>query len=178
MQNGVFIYGIANAALSSGTPVVFAKNGRLGFLASSVRYKTDIKNMGDASDKLMQLRPVTFRYKNDDTGATQHGLIAEEVEKVYPNLVIRDEDGKPKTVAYQELPALLLNEVQKQARENQRLAGQLAQKDQQIVTLQREIGALAQKVTQIDALTARLNASAEQAKFSASPDARLSGSHS
>jgi len=92
-------------------------------------------------------------------------LIAEEVEKGYPNLGLRDEDGKPKTVAYQELPAMLLNEVQKQERENQRLAGQLAQKDQQIVALQRQLGALAQKVAQIHALTARLNAKAQQVNF-------------
>jgi hypothetical protein len=98
----------------------------VGVLPSSPHYKRDIHDMGDmgdASDKLMKLRPVSFRYKADPTGTQQHGLIAEEVAKVYPELVVNGADGKTQTVAYHLLPAMLLNEMQKQAH-------QLAQKDQ------------------------------------------------
>lgn len=158
-QTGAFIAGISSDKLSAGTPVVVTGAGRLGVLSSSARYKRDIRDMGAASDKLMKLRPVTFRYKADPTGAQQYGLIAEEVAKVYPELVIRGDDGKPETVAYHLLPAMLLNEAQKQAHE-------LSQKDEQIATLQREVSALKQKVTQIDALSARLDALELQARTS------------
>ena len=87
--------------------------GHVGCVKSSARYKRNIRDMGDASDKLMMLRPVTFHYKEDSTGTEQYGLIAEEVEKIYPELVIDDTDGGAETVAYQVLPAMLLNEVQK-----------------------------------------------------------------
>jgi hypothetical protein len=88
--------------------------------------------MGAASDKLMELWPVSFCYKADPTATRQYGLIAEEVAEVYPELVVRDADGKPETVAYQALPAMLLNEVQKQSR-------WLAQKEVEIATLKREV---------------------------------------
>jgi transposase len=88
--------------------------------------------MADSSDKLMQLRPVSFLYKADESGARQYGLIAEEVEKVYPELVVHDADGKAETVAYHLLPPMLLNEVQK-------LARQLDQKDEQIAALERQV---------------------------------------
>jgi hypothetical protein len=122
--------------------------------------------MGDASDKLMKLRPVTFSYKSDPTGSRQYGLIAEEVAKVYPELVIEGSDGRPETIAYQMLPAMLLNEVQKQARTDERLARELARKDAQIAALQREVGALKQATSQVDALAARLNALEQQAHAS------------
>jgi hypothetical protein len=85
--------------------------------------------MAYASDKLMKLRPAAFRYKADPSNTQQYGLIAAEVARVYPELVISDADGKPETVAYHLLPAMLLNEVQK-------LARQLAQKDLEKAALQ------------------------------------------
>jgi hypothetical protein len=88
--------------------------GQLGTLTSSIRYKRDVHDMGDASDRLMKLRPVTFRYKADPT-TQQYGLIAEEVAKVYSELVVDGADGKPQTVAYHLLPAMLLNELKKQS---------------------------------------------------------------
>ena len=91
--------------------------------------------MGTASDKLMKLRPVIFQYKEDSTGTAEYGLIAEEVEKVYPELVIDGNDGRAQTVAYQELPAMLLNEVQKERRVDQRMARELAQEDTQIAAM-------------------------------------------
>ena len=85
---------------------------------SSARYKRDIRDMGGRSGGLLKLRPVTFRYKSDPTGALQYGLVAEEVAKVYPELVSYGFDGKPMTVHYLMLSAMLLNELQKQASEN------------------------------------------------------------
>ena len=96
-------------------------SGKLGTTTSSARFKQDVRDMGDASDVLMKLRPVTFRYREDAVGAeeaktTQYGLIAEEVAEVAPELVAPDLEGKPYSVKYHELPALLLNEVQEQQR--------------------------------------------------------------
>ena len=73
--------------------------------------------MAASTDSLMNLRPVTFRYlQYGDKATRQYGLIAEEVAKVYPEMVVRNEDGKPETVMYQFLAPMLLNEVQKQRR--------------------------------------------------------------
>lgn len=143
-------------------PVVVNINGRLGFLGSSARYKRDIRDMGDASAGLLRLRPVSFRYKQDAKGTLQYGLIAEEVARVYPELVTYGADGKVETVAYHLLPAMLLNEMQRQVRENQR-------KDAQIVALQKQIESLQKKTARIDTLTARLNALEQQARR-AGPD--------
>jgi len=92
---------------------------------SSARYKHDIHGMDDASSNLMKLRPVTFRYKQDPQGDRQYGLIAEEVARVYPELVSYDTDGKVVTVRYHEMVAMLLNELQKQSVEKQRQAEQI-----------------------------------------------------
>ena len=87
-------------------------------MTSSRRVKEDIREIAEESDGLMRLRPVAFRYKPqiDPTGLTQYGLIAEEVADVYPDLVVYDRDGRPETVRYHLVNALLLNEVQKQHR--------------------------------------------------------------
>jgi hypothetical protein len=94
--------------------VYVTSTGQLGTLVSSERYKTDIATMPALSGKLAQLRPVTFRYRTDPKGVQQYGLIAEEVDKVYPELVIRDDTGKIQGVHYEELAPMLLNEFQKQ----------------------------------------------------------------
>ncbi len=97
--------------------------------ASSLRFKKDVENMGTTSNLLLNLRPVTFRYKADPEGAspTHFGLIAEEVVKVSPDLVLRDHDGKPSGVRYEELSSLLLNEFQKEHSEVAALAQKAAQ---------------------------------------------------
>jgi hypothetical protein len=91
-------------------------NGQLGTLSSSARFKDDIADMGEDSDALMSLRPVTFHYKSDQDPAgrtLQYGLVAEEVEQVYPGLVAHSPDGQVETVLYHFLPPMLLNEMQK-----------------------------------------------------------------
>jgi len=94
--------------------VVVSSTGQPGIVTSSARYKYDIRDIGGASTGLMQLRPVSFRYKNDPSATLQYGLVAEEVARMYPELVTRDTDGKLQSVRYLEITALLLNELQKQ----------------------------------------------------------------
>lgn len=111
-----FIAGIRNQTVTGGAQVLVSSTGQLGALSSSRRYKDDINTIGNVGDELQKLRPVTFRYKQaDEEGKKplQYGLIAEEVDAVMPQLVIRNQDGSPETVAYQYLPTLLLSEYQK-----------------------------------------------------------------
>jgi polyhydroxyalkanoate synthesis regulator phasin len=138
--------------------------GRLGIQVSSARFKRDIRDMGEASGRLMKLRPVTFRYKEDPAGTRQYGLIAEEVERVYPELVTRGDDGKVEGVRYDLLPALLLNEMKRQDRQDRQKDAQIAALQQQVVAEQKQIGALQTATARIDRLTARLNALEEQAR--------------
>ena len=125
------IAGISGATSSGGVAVLVNASGVLGTTTSSARFKQDVRDMGDASDVLMKLRPVVFRYREDVVGAedskqTQYGLIAEEVEQVAPELVAPDLEGKPYSVKYHELPALLLNELQQQRQEIAALRERLA----------------------------------------------------
>ncbi len=111
-----YIAGIGNSVVPGGTPVVVNQTtGQLGYAGSSERYKADVHSLGTATDRLSQLRPVSFHIRTDPNGALQYGLIAEEVVKVYPELVIRDEDGTIQGVRYDELAPLLVNELQRQA---------------------------------------------------------------
>jgi hypothetical protein len=111
----MFVAGVLNSGVT-GSAVLISGTGQLGIATSSARFKEDVANMGDASSALFKLRPVTFHYKGHADDPTQYGLIAEEVEKVLPELVMKDSDGQPQTVLYHEMPAMLLNELQKQQR--------------------------------------------------------------
>jgi hypothetical protein len=99
----------------SGTtaPVIVSETGQLGTVVSSERFKKDIAGMEKASETILSLRPVTFHYKTDTTDTPQFGLIAEEVARVNPALVLPDKEGKPYTVRYEEVNAMLLNEFLK-----------------------------------------------------------------
>jgi len=104
--------------------VFINSSGQLGTIKSSERFKYDIQDIRTTSDRLMDLRPVSFRYKDasdDGTHPTQYGLIAEEVAKVYPDLVQYDKQGKPFTVYYHLLTPMMLNELQKAHQEIQSL---------------------------------------------------------
>jgi hypothetical protein len=109
------VAGITTTQLT-GSVVYVNSAGQLGVLASSERYKTFIATMNRSSEKLQRLRPVTLHLKSDPQGELQYGLIAEEVDKIFPELVIRDESGTIQGVRYDELAPLLLNEVQEQQR--------------------------------------------------------------
>ena len=123
-QTHTFVAGIAGHPLV-GSQVVVTAAGQLGIVASSARFKRDIQAMGERSQGLLQLRPVTFRYKQDPQATRQYGLIAEEVAKVYPELVTRGPDGKVASVQYHELIPMLLNELQRQQREFRELKAAL-----------------------------------------------------
>jgi hypothetical protein len=133
----IFLAAVSGVAtgLSGAVPVVVDGNGQLGTMSSSARFKEDILDMGEASSGLLQLRPVTFRYKQpyaDGSKPIDYGLIAEEVAKVYPDLVVRDADGQIQTVQYQKLTPMLLNEAQKQNAQIQSQNAQLQDQELQI----------------------------------------------
>jgi hypothetical protein len=112
------IWGVTTA-INNALPVVVSGAGQLGTVSSSLRFKKEIKPMDKVSEALLGLRPVTFQYKSDNTGTPQFGLIAEEVAKVNPNLVVRDEKGEIYTVRYEAVNAMLLNEVLKEHRKDE-----------------------------------------------------------
>src|SRR5438128_590206 len=119
-QRTTFIAGISGATVT-GTAVVVDSNGQLGVAPSSQRFKDAIQPMNKASEAILALKPVTFRYKHelDPKGIPQFGLVAEQVEKVNPDLVARDDEGKPYTVRYEAVNAMLLNEFLKEHRKVQ-----------------------------------------------------------
>ncbi len=118
-QTSTYIAGISGATVASGVGVIVGSNGQLGTVVSSERFKDAIKPMEKASEAILALKPVTFRYKHelDHDGIPQFGLVAEQVEKVNPDLVARDEQGKPYTVRYEAVNAMLLNEFLKARRQ-------------------------------------------------------------
>jgi hypothetical protein len=113
------IAGIYNNSSVSGLAVVVDSTGQLGVTsASSERFKTAIAPMGESTSKLESLRPVTFHLKDDPNGVLRYGLIAEEVAKVYPELVVRNEHGQIDGVRYDELAPMILNEMKLQEQRN------------------------------------------------------------
>jgi len=107
--------------------VVDTSTGQLGVLPSSQRFKADIKPMDKTSEGILALRPVTFCYQNSSTGTPQFGLIAEEVAKVDPHLVVRDSDGQPYTVRYDAVNAMMLNEFLKEHKKVEQQQGTIGQ---------------------------------------------------
>lgn len=113
-QDTCFIAGIrgSTTGVNNAIAVLIDSAGQLGTVSSSKRFKENIQDMAYDSSKIMDLRPVTFNYKNDSSQSKQFGLIAEEVSEVFPELTVYDKEG-PFTVKYHELPSLLLNEIQR-----------------------------------------------------------------
>ncbi len=145
-----FIRGISGATASGGAAVFVNGNGKLGTMTSSARFKEEIKPMGTASEAILALRPVSFRYKKetDPQGIPQFGLVAEEVEKANPDLVIRDAEGKPQTVRYEQINTMLLNEFLKERRKVEKLEATVADLASQLkrVTAQIEMNHSATQV--------------------------------
>jgi hypothetical protein len=137
-----FIAGIYGTPSSSGVPVYINSNGQLGTQPSSLRFKEEIQNMTDNTNALMKLRPVTFLYKPEyDEGerTLQYGLVAEDVAKVYPELVAYDNDGQPYSVRYQFLPIMLLNEAQRQYRRAEAQAEVVKAQEHKIEALEQRL---------------------------------------
>ncbi len=162
-QTRAFIAGIRGVTTATAAiAVVVGTDGQLGTLSSSRRVKDDIADMGEASSTLMKLRPVTFHYKSDKNPkgrSLQYGLIAEEVEKVAPDLVARSANGEIETVFYQHLTPMLLNEYQKQQRLIETQTALLAKQTARVAALEKqgeEIAALKQELARMAAVLARL----------------------
>jgi hypothetical protein len=117
-QTATYIAGISSQVASGGVTVFINSDGRLGTLTSSARFKTEIKPMDNSSEVILALKPITFRYKHeiDPKGIPQFGLVAEDVEKVNADLVVHDKEGKPYSVRYDQVNAMLLNEFLKEHR--------------------------------------------------------------
>lgn len=137
-QTRAFIAGVFGTP-ARGKSVVIDPDGQLGTKVSSARYKRDIAAMGASSDKLLQLRPVTFTYTADQQKVRQYGLIAEEVATVYPELVTRTSTGEVEGVDYEALIPMLLNELQRQKKELHEVAelkAQLQRQQQKMASLE------------------------------------------
>jgi len=155
-----FVAGIrgVTTGMMDAVAVLIDSNGQLGTVSSSRRYKFDINEMAGATDGLMRLRPVTFRYLAHGDGAPiQYGLIAEEVAEVYPELVARNKDGEVETVMYQFLAPMLLNEVQKQHHrieeqqaENQTLGQRTTDLEAENAALRGQLERLIRRVEQLE----------------------------
>ncbi len=135
-QTKTFIAGIRGVTTvnANAIPVLIDGTGQLGTISSSRRFKKDIAEMADATERLLELRPVVFRYKQEQTDSSgavpmEYGLIAEEVADVFPDLVVYDEEGLPLTVKYHLLSSMLLNEFKKQAHELEKLRNDMARLD-------------------------------------------------
>jgi len=166
-QTSFFASGIRNITTgqNNAVPVVIDSNGQVGTMSSARRYKEDITDMGDATNGLMKLRPVTFRYKkpfDDGSKPIQYGLIAEEVAEVYPDLVARSADGQIEAVKYQLLDSMLLNELQKQ---NATIAAQKEQiraQEQRIAAQEQQNRTLEERLAKVEAVLSRTTVSASR----------------
>jgi Chaperone of endosialidase len=137
-------------------PVLIDGAGQLGTASSSQRFKHDIKPMGKASEGILALEPVTFHYKSDSANIPQFGLIAEEVEKVNPDLVVRDENGEIYTVRYEAVNAMLLNEFLKEHREVVELKSTVAEQRKGMEAMAAQ---LKEQAAQIQKVSAQLEVS-------------------
>jgi endosialidase-like protein len=154
-QTATFIAGIRGSAVPSGVGVIVGTNGQLGTVISSERFKEAIKPMGKASEAILALKPVTFRYRHklDPEGIPQFGLVAEQVEKVNSDLVARDRQGKVVTVRYEAVNAMLLNEFLKEYRKVHELEAAIAQQRTEIKAL---AASLKEQTLQIQTVSATL----------------------
>jgi hypothetical protein len=159
VNDSCYIGNIFGSTSSNGVAVLVNTNGRLGTMTSSARFKDEIKPMDKASEALFALKPVAFRYKKkiDPAGTPQLGLVAEDVEKVNPDLVVRDKEGKPYSVRYDQVNAMLLNEFLKQH-------GTVQKQGATITELKKEIASLTTTVKEQAAQIQKVSAQIEVSK--------------
>src|SRR4029077_467223 len=172
-----FIAGISGKSVGPlSAAVIINASGQLGTIPSSARFKKDIDPMGETSEAIYSLRPVTFHYKSDETNTPQWGLIAEDVAKVHPALILKDEEGKPFTVRYEQINAMLLNEflkehtrIEKQEASITQLRSTVAKQEAIIAQQRKDFEAnAAQQQKQIETLTAGLQKVSAQLELSKS----------
>jgi len=156
-QTNTYIAGISGVTVAGGVGVIIDTNGHLGTVTSSERFKDEVKPMDKASEVILALKPVTCLYKHhlDPAGIPQFGLVAEEVEKVNPDLVARDAEGRIYTVRYEAVNAMLLNEFLKEHRNVQKLEATVVQQQKEIQALTAN---LKEQASQIQKVSAQLAA--------------------
>jgi hypothetical protein len=153
-HTATYLAGIAGQTVGAGGSTCYVDNdGKLGVFLSARRFKTDIADMNSASEAILRLRPVTFRYKPEmkATDAQQFGLIAEEVAEVNPNLVTRDGKGELSTVRYEAVNAMLLNEFLKEHCKNEEQGATIAQQQKEIEALKAELKEQASQIQKVSA---------------------------
>src|SRR5438552_8353305 len=151
-SNTTYIRNVYNS-VASARVVYVNSNNKIGTLLSTRRVKDDIKPMDKASEVILALKPVTFHYKKEiePNGAIQFGLIAEEVEQVDPDLIIRDGEGKPESVRYEQINAMLLNEFIKEHRKVQDLEATVAQQQKGMEALVAQVKEQAAQIQKVSA---------------------------
>jgi hypothetical protein len=175
VDHSCFIGEIFGQTSSNGTAVFINSNGRLGTMTSSQRFKEAIEPMEQASETLFALKPVRFRYKKeiDPTKTSQFGLVAEDVAKVDPALVVRDNENKPYSVRYEQVNAMLLNEFLKEHRKIEKQQAIIAELKSSLATLSTNFEVTATKQQkEIQALTTGLQKVSAQVGVIA-PSAKL-----
>ncbi len=173
--NSTYIAGISGQTASGGAAVYVATDGKLGTNTSSARFKDEIRPMGEASEAILALQPVSFRYKKeiDPQRVPQFGLVAEEVDKVNPDLVIRDQQDKPHTVRYEQINAMLLNEFLKEHRRGEEQDCKIQEQQTTIAELKSEIMSLAAMVneqkSQLQKVSAQIDMNKSEPQFAQIP---------
>jgi Chaperone of endosialidase len=152
-QIATFLAGVRGVAIGQAQVVGVNVQGQLGIRASSARFKEAISSMDKASEAILALRPVSFRYQKslDPKGVPQYGLVAEEVEKVNPDLVVPDEEGKPFSVRYEEINAMLLNEFLKEHRTVQQQGATIGELKKEIANLTATVKEQAAQIQKVSA---------------------------
>jgi len=151
-QGATFIAGIYGVTVS-GLTVVMDSSDHLGTVGSSRRFKDEIKPMDKVSEAILALKPVTFRYKKeiDSKGIPQFGLVAEDVEKVNPDLIVRDNEGKPYSVRYDQVNAMLLNEFLKEHRKVESLEKAMAEQQKENAAMRAMLKEQAAEIQKVSA---------------------------
>ncbi len=173
-QTTTYIEGIFGATVGGGTPVLIDSGHKLGTMTSSKRFKEEVKPMEQTSEALYALEPVTFRYKKeiDPAGTSQFGLLAEDVEKVNPALVVPDKEGKPYSVRYDQVNAMLLNEFLKEHSKVQQLEATVAQQrndfETTITELKKEMKRFAARFEEQDARIQKISTRVELSEVTTS----------
>jgi hypothetical protein len=168
VEDSCYINNIFGQAVDMGsaTTVFVDSLGKLGTVLSSQRFKRDIKPMAKSSESILALKPVTFHYKNDSKDTPCFGLIAEEVAEVNPDLIVRDKEGKPYTVRYDQVNAMLLNEFLKEHKAFVEEQRKVQEQGARITALksktEKQEATLAQQQIQMETMVARLNEQAAQ----------------
>jgi len=159
-QTAAYLAGIRGTTVAGGIGVLIDNNGRLGTSTSSARFKEAIKPMDKASEAVLALQPVTFHYRKelDPESIPQFGLVAEDVAKVSPDLVARDDDGKPYSVRYEAVNAMLLNEFLKEHRQVEAEGNEIGNLKATVTELISALKAQAVEIQKINACLVRYQA--------------------